>query len=184
VTLATTTPKADALFRKLDDYIDSLGLNDQCVQERRKHLLPTLYRAQELFGFLPKEVQEFVAERLDLHLSEVYGVVSFYSFFTMKPQGKFRISVCTGTACHIRGADRVVSELSRQLGIDPNDVTRDHQFSLDTLRCVGACGLAPVVMVNDRVYGHVTADMVPTILRNCEQMENDSLPEAEHEETE
>lgn len=167
---------SDRLYRQLDTFINERIKQDGSIGVRRMQLLPVLYHAQSLFGFLPRELQEYVAERLDLHLSEVYGVVSFYSYFTMKPQGKFRISVCTGTACHIKGADRVLERLKQELGIEANDVTRDRRFSIDTLRCVGACGLAPVVLVNDKVYGHVKPEMVPMILKACQEAE-----ETEHE---
>lgn len=168
---ATISTESARLFKQLDAFISERiepGLN---VTERRRHLLPVLYQAQRLFGFLPEEVQEFVAERLDLHLSEIYGVVSFYSYFSLKPQGKFRISVCTGTACHIKGAERILDRLAQELGIEANDVTVDRRYSLDTLRCVGACGLAPVVLVNEKVYGNVKPEMVAMILKDCEEQE-------------
>jgi len=109
-----------------------------------------------------------VANKLAIHLSQVYGVISFYSFFTEVPAGEFRINVCTGTACFVRGADRILDEFRRLLGIDEGQTTDDGRFSLGGLRCVGACSLAPVVMVNDRVYGNVTPQMVPQILNECE----------------
>ena len=126
-----------------------------------------LHTAQGIFGYLPKEVQIYVAKKLDVPVSKVYGVVSFYSFFTMKPKGEYDISVCMGTACYVRGAENVLNEIKNQLGIDIGDTTADGKFSLRTLRCVGACGLAPVVMIGDKVYGRVTPDMVSGILAEC-----------------
>lgn len=154
-------------FEKLAQFIKEVKPEGATITMRRSAMLPALYKAQEIFGFLPDEVQEFVAENLDIHLSEVFGVVSFYSYFTMKKQGKYRISVCTGTACHIKGADKVLKKFSDELGIEHGEVSMDGLYSLDSLRCVGACGLAPVVLVNDKVYGHVTPEMVNMILKEC-----------------
>ncbi len=160
-------------YDSLESYISTLVSNSSSTTERQASLLPVLYKAQEIFGFLPEEIQEFIAAKLNIHLSEIYGVVTFYSYFTMKPQGKYRISVCTGTACYIKGAEKVLKRLSNELGIDEGEVTKGLTYSLDTLRCVGACGLAPVVMVNDKVYGNVTEDMVPRILKDCKEGKNE-----------
>ncbi len=156
-------------FEKLGEFIKTIRPENATLTMRRSAMLPALYKAQEIFGFLPEEVQEFVAEKLDIHLAEVFGVVSFYSYFTMKKQGKYRISVCTGTACHIKGADKVLKKFSDELGIEEGEVSMDGLFSLDSLRCVGACGLAPVVLVNEKVYGNVTPEMVKMILKECEE---------------
>jgi len=133
-------------FNQLDEFI--IGL-----PEKEGALISVLHKAQEIFGYLPKEIQEFVAERLDLPLAKIYGVVSFYSFFTMTPKGKYPISVCMGTACFVRGADKVLKELENKLGIKAGETTLDGLYSIDALRCVGACGLAPVVMVGEEVFG-------------------------------
>lgn len=144
-------------YDELESYINSLeGTNDE--------LIKVLHKAQSIFGYLPKEVQHFISKKMDIPTSKIYGVVTFYSFFTMKPKGLHRISVCMGTACYVRGAEPVLNEFKKELGIDCDETTPDGKFSLDTLRCVGACGLAPVVMVGDKVYGHVTTDMVKDIL--------------------
>lgn len=131
-------------------------------------LIECLHKAQELFGYLPKEVQIYVAEQLDLHHSDVYGVISFYSFFNENPVGKYRINICTGTACFVRGADRIMQEFQHFLHIEDGETTPDGNFSLASLRCVGACSLAPVVLVNEKVYGNVTAKMVPDIINECD----------------
>ncbi len=146
-------------YEKLKAFIDSLP-------NKRGELITVLHQAQEIFGFLPREVQAFIAEELGVSLAKVYGVVTFYSFFTMTPKGKYPISVCMGTACYVRGADQIVEEFSKKLGINPGQTTEDGLFSLDTLRCVGACGLAPVVIISGKVYGRVTPDMVSGILAN------------------
>jgi len=134
-------------------------------------LINVLQQTQEHFGYLPAEIQEAVANELGLPVAKVYGVVTFYSFFTMLPQGKYPISICTGTACYVRGADNVLQEFKRQLGIEVGDTTEDGKFSLNCLRCVGACGLAPVVLVGDKTYGRVAADGVKDILAEYQDKE-------------
>lgn len=127
-------------------------------------LINILHATQDRLGYLPKEVQEVIALELEIPPAQVYGVVSFYSFFTMKPKGKYPISVCMGTACYVRGSEKVLDEFKRQLGIGVGATTPDGLFSLDSLRCVGACGLAPVVMVGSRVYGRLTVADVKGII--------------------
>ena len=127
-------------------------------------VINVLHKVQGEFGYLPAEVQELVAKELGIPVSRVYGIVSFYSFFTMTPKGEHPISVCLGTACYVRGAEKVLDELKRQLGINVGEVTPDGKFSLTCLRCVGACGLAPVIEVGDKVYGRMTPDRVKDVL--------------------
>ena len=126
--------------------------------------MPVLQAAQEIFGYLPEEVQIMVAEGLDIPLSEVYGVSTFYSFFTLNPKGKYQISVCLGTACYVKGAADVLDAVEKKLGISPGGITKDGLFSLDACRCIGACGLAPVMMINEDVYGRLTPAQVGPIL--------------------
>ncbi|MBR0073050.1 MAG: NADH-quinone oxidoreductase subunit NuoE [Bacteroidales bacterium] len=127
-------------------------------------VINVLHQVQGKFGYLPVEVQEVVAHELNMPVAKVYGIVSFYSFFTMQPKGKHPISVCQGTACYVRGAEKVLDEFKRQLNINDGGVTPDGKFSIDTLRCVGACGLAPVAMIGDKVYGRLTPDKVKDVL--------------------
>ena len=127
-------------------------------------LINVLHKTQELFGYLPAEVQEVVAKELNTSVAHVYGVVSFYSFFTMNPKGRFPISICMGTACYVRGAEKVLDEFRRNLKIQVGESTADGRYSLSCLRCVGACGLAPVVLVGEKVYGRVAAEDVKNIL--------------------
>ncbi len=127
-------------------------------------LINVLHKAQEVFGYLPAEVQEIVAKELNVSVAHVYGVVSFYSFFTMTPKGRFPISICMGTACYVRGAEKVLDEFRRELGVQVGESTADGRHSLACLRCVGACGLAPVVMVGEKVYGRVAPEDVKGIL--------------------
>ena len=144
-------------FRELESYINSLDTKEEA-------LITVLHKAQEIFGYLPKEVQEFIADTLNEPLARVYGVVSFYSFFTMIPKGDIAISVCLGTACFVRGAEKVLDEFQSRLGIKAGETSPDGKFSLDVLRCIGACGIAPVVLVNGKVYKKVEAGEVKNIV--------------------
>ena len=127
-------------------------------------LINILHKTQESFGFLPEEVQQVVADCLGIPVGRVYGVVSFYSFFTMKPKGKYAISVCLGTACYVKGAEKILDALQSELKISEGGVTEDGKFSLDVLRCVGACGLAPVMTINGKTYGRLVPEHVKEIL--------------------
>lgn len=132
-------------------------------------LINILHKTQETFGYLPAEVQEVVAAELNISVAKVYGVVTFYSFFTMIPKGKHPISICTGTACYVRGAEKVLDEFKRILNVKVGETTPDGKFSLNCLRCVGACGLAPVVLIGEKVYGRVSPDGVKDILKEYEE---------------
>lgn len=127
-------------------------------------LMPVLQKAQNIYGYLPIEVQELIAKELKVSLAEVYGVITFYSQFTINPKGKYKISVCIGTACYVKGAGDILEEIKKRLGIMEGDVTKDGKFSLDACRCVGACGLSPIMMVNDDVYGRLAVKDVEEIL--------------------
>ena len=127
-------------------------------------LMPVLQGAQEIYGYLPIEVQKMISLGLDIPLEEIYGVATFYSQFTLNPKGQYKISVCLGTACYVKGSGDIFQKLQEKLGIQSGMCTPDGKFSLDACRCVGACGLAPVLMVNDEVYGRLVADDVDQIL--------------------
>ncbi|MBS2100171.1 NADH-quinone oxidoreductase subunit NuoE family protein [Carboxylicivirga linearis] len=127
-------------------------------------LINVLHAAQEMFGYLPAEVQELVANELNVSVAHVYGVVTFYSFFSMIPKGKHPISICMGTACYVRGAEKVLDEFKKHLDVKVGETTDDGKFSISCLRCVGACGLAPVVTVGERVYGRVAPEDVKGII--------------------
>ena len=128
-------------------------------------VMPVLQEAQEIYGYLPIEVQKMVADGLGVSLEEVYGVSTFYSQFALSPKGKYNISVCLGTACYVKGSGDILNELTEQLGIGPEECTADGKFSLTACRCIGACGLAPVLTVNDDVYGRLVVEDVETILK-------------------
>ena len=147
----------EAGFRELDVFIDSL-------ETKKGSLISVLHKAQEIFGYLPREIQEYVAEKLNESLANVYGVVSFYSFFTMVPKGEHPVSVCMGTACYVRGAGKVLDEFQKELGIKSGETSLDGKFSIDALRCVGACGIAPVVLVGEKVYKKVEVKEVKKII--------------------
>jgi NADH-quinone oxidoreductase subunit E len=144
-------------FQELEEFINDLP-------DKRGALIEVLHKAQHIFGYLPEEVQIFVAKKLNIPTSKVFGVVSFYSFFTTTPRGEYVVNVCMGTACFVRGAANVLAEFEKQLDMKVGQTTTDGKFTLEVLRCVGACGLAPVVTVNDKVYGHVTPTDVKKIL--------------------
>jgi len=127
-------------------------------------LIPIMQKAQDIYGYLPIEVQTLISSELDIPLEEVYGIATFYAMFALQPKGRNRISVCLGTACYVKGSGKIFEKLEEILGIGNGECTADGKFSLDMCRCVGACGLAPVFMINDEVYGRLTVDKVAGIL--------------------
>ncbi|MCF7919750.1 MAG: NAD(P)H-dependent oxidoreductase subunit E [Candidatus Cloacimonetes bacterium] len=143
------------------------------IEEKKgleKPLIEILRDAQEIFGYLPEEVQRFIAEELNMPLSEVYGVVTFYNFFSMKPRGKYVINVCTGTACYVKGAPRLLQMLSDELKIELGGTTPDNQFTLTSVRCVGACSLAPVFVIGEDTFGRIeNRDKLKEILKKYRQ---------------
>lgn len=135
----------------------------------QKALMATLQQAQEIYGYLPLPVQRKIAEALDVSVAEVYGVVSFYSFFSLKPKGEYSFNVCLGTACYVKGSQALLDKIEECLGIKNGDCTEDLKFSITACRCVGACGLAPVLLVNDDVYGRITPDEIPGIIQKYKE---------------
>ncbi len=127
-------------------------------------LMPILQAAQEIYGYLPIQVQKIIADEMDIPLEEVYGTASFYAQFTLNPKGTYKVSVCLGTACYVKGSQKIIERVAEKLGVEPGGITADGKFSLDATRCVGACGLAPVMIVNDDVYGRLVPDDVDKIL--------------------
>lgn len=150
-----------ALFKELDAFI---------AQQKggRDSLIPILHHAQDLFGFLPMDVQAHVAKALGIPVSEVLGVVTFYHYFSMQPRGRHTVNVCLGTACYVRGAKKVVEALCEELDIKMGETTPDRRFSLTSQRCFGACGLAPVIMIDEDVHGRVTPKKIQSILQQYE----------------
>ncbi len=127
-------------------------------------VIPVLHEAQEIYGYLPIEVQEMISEGLDVPLAEIYGIVTFYTQFSINPKGKYQIGVCLGTACYVKGSGDILEKCKEILGIDVGECTPDGLFSIDATRCIGACGLAPVLTVNDDVYGRLVVDDVEGII--------------------
>ena len=142
------------------------------IIEKRKNepgaIMPVLQEAQNVYGYLPIEVQQMVADGLGVPLSEVFGVATFYSQFSLTPKGKYNISVCLGTACYVKGSGKILEELSKELGIEAEECTEDGKFSVTACRCIGACGLAPVITINDDVYGRLVPEDVKGILAKYE----------------
>ena len=133
-------------------------------KDDRGAVMPVLQEAQEVYGYLPVEVQTMVAQGLNVPLEEVFGVSTFYSQFSLTPKGKYNVSICLGTACYVKGAAAILDKVTSALGIQPEECTEDGVFSLTACRCIGACGLAPVMMVNEDVYGRLTPDDIEGIL--------------------
>lgn len=148
----------DEKERKLQEIIEK-------YKDVKGALIPILHEAQEIYGYLPLSVQKKISEGLNISMAEIYGVITFYAQFSLNPKGKNRISVCMGTACYVKGAAAVLDKLKEKLGIDIGECTEDGKFSLDACRCVGACGLAPVMMINDDVYGRLKPDDIEDILK-------------------
>ncbi len=133
-------------------------------KDMRGALMPVLQQAQDIYGYLPMEVQQMIADGMEVPLEKVFGVAAFCAQFSLSPKGQYNVSVCLGTACYVKGAQAVLDSLKDKLGIDVDECTEDGKFSLNACRCIGACGLGPVLMVNDEVYGKLTSDDIPGII--------------------
>jgi len=152
-------------YKELEDYITS----------SEQSLIMVLHKAQELWSYLPKEVIIFVAKKLDISTAKVYGVVTFYSFFSTEKRGKYVIDICLGTACFVKGAEDILNEFKSLLDIEVGETTKDDMFTLQSIRCIGACGLAPVVSVNGKIYGHVTKKDVSKIIKEYKEAANETV---------
>lgn len=130
--------------------------------------IPVLHEAQEIYGYLPLEVQTIIAEELNVPLAEIYGIVTFYTQFSLYPKGKYQIGVCLGTACYVKGSGDILERIKKQLGVEVGECSEDGRFSIDATRCIGACGLAPVITINDDVYGRLAVEDVDDILKKYE----------------
>lgn len=133
-------------------------------KDEKGALMPVLQKAQDIYGYLPIEIQSIIAIEMDIPLEKIYGVVTFYSQFSLLPKGKYKISVCLGTACYVKGSGDIFDKISQKLGIAGGECSEDGKYSLEACRCIGACGLAPVMTVNEDVYGRLTVDEIPGIL--------------------
>ena len=155
--MAVQSVEVKGSYPALDAFCESLP-------DKNGALIPILHKAQEEYGYLSHDVQLYVARKLGIPTSKVFGVATFYSLFNLERKGKYRINVCLGTACYVRGAENILEAFEKELKIKRTETTNDGLFTLDSIRCVGACGLAPVVMVNDKVYGRVTPDDIKSIV--------------------
>ena len=149
--------------KKLDAIVEK-------YKDTRGALIQVLHEVQEVYGYLPLEVQRAVSEKMNIPLAEIYGVVSFYTQFSIYPKGKYQINVCMGTACYVKGANEILDKFRTRLSIDVGECTEDGMFSLEACRCIGACGLAPVVTINEDVYGKLSADDVDGIIDKYEAL--------------
>lgn len=157
---------------KIDDYlieiVDEYGTN-------KSNLIQILNGVQEHYGYIPKDTIIYISKKLNIPASEIYGVVTFYSRFSLKPKGKYNICVCQGTACHVKGGEKILEKVKSELGIEVGETTLDGKFSLEPTRCLGACGLAPVFTINDKVYGNATVDLVEKVLKEYKEKDNNFI---------
>jgi NADH-quinone oxidoreductase E subunit len=144
-------------FLAVDQIIEQVG-ND------KSNLIQVLEKVQHELGYLPESVQSYVAQKMNVPLSEVFGVVTFYALFNVEPVGKYKISICLGTACYVKGSGKIIEEFEKQLGVKSGETTKDGNFTLEACRCLGACGLAPVLNVNGKVFGKLEPEDVQGII--------------------
>lgn len=140
---------------------------DQVIEKyssKKGNLIPVLHEIQEKVGYLPAEVQRYVSQKLGVAMSKIYGVISFYSFFTTEPRGEHTIGVCMGTACYVKGAEKILNRIKEELGIETGQTTADNKFTMTMTRCLGTCSLAPVIMIDDQVYGSLNVEKLPAII--------------------
>ncbi|HHV37477.1 MAG TPA: NAD(P)H-dependent oxidoreductase subunit E [Candidatus Cloacimonetes bacterium] len=160
--MASIAQNKNRLYDRLAEVIEE-------KKDLRNPLIEILRIAQDIFGYLPIEVQEFIAEKMDMPASKIYGVVTFYNFFSMTPRGKYTLNVCTGTACFVKGAPRLIQMLSDELGVGMGETTEDGLFTMSAVRCVGACSLAPVFVIGEDTFGRIdTVDKVKEIIKRYE----------------
>lgn len=157
----------DAVYKEIDDFINSLD-------SKKGALIEVLRYVQDMYGYIDEGIQEYISKKMKIPRSKIYGVISFYSYFTTEPKGEHVISVCTGTACFVKGSHEILEEFKKILKINPGETTADGKFTLNTLRCVGACGLAPVVSVGDKLYGRFKKEDVRKIIIEYSEEEHGS----------
>lgn len=159
----------NAIYEKFDlEKVEKLKKVIEELKDEKGSLIAIMNEAQEIFGYLPIEVQQFISNEMNVPLTEIFGIATFYSRFTLKPAGKYKIGLCLGTACYVKGSALVLEKIKEKLGISVGDVTEDGKFSLEATRCLGACGLAPVMMINGEVFGRLTPDDIDDILKKFE----------------
>lgn len=151
-------------FKGTAEQEQALDLVIEKYKDTNGALIPVLHEAQEIYGYLPIEVQKMISEKMSVPLSEIYGVVTFYTQFSLNPKGEYKIGVCLGTACYVKGSGDILNKIKEKLHIEVGECSPDGKFSLDATRCIGACGLAPVMTINEDVYGRLAVDDVEGIL--------------------
>lgn len=151
-------------WEKNEESVEKLKLFIEENKDKDGALMPILHKSQDLFGYIPIEIQDLISDQLDIPLSEVYGVATFYSQFSLIPKGEYKIGVCLGTACYVKGSQSILDKVKELLNIDVGETTSDGKFSLQATRCLGACGLAPAMVINGEVYGRLSPDKVEEIL--------------------
>ena len=161
--MTCTCGQNQALYAQLDEVINA-------HKDQPGSLISVLHKAQGIFGYLPEEVQAYVAEKMYIPLSEIYRVVTFYALFSMNKKGKYTFNVCLGTACYVKGSGKLMEKLQEELGIGVGETTEDGLFTIEGCRCVGACGLAPVMTINDKVHGHLTVDDIPKLVNEYREL--------------
>jgi NADH:ubiquinone oxidoreductase subunit E len=160
---------------------DKMNILEEYMQEMKKqpyaesHLIGILHKAQELYGYLKQEVMEKIAYTMNIPAAKIWGVASFYHYFNLEPVGKYILSLCLGTACYVKGAGKILDKMREHLNIDVGQTTEDGLFTLQEARCLGACGLAPVLMVNDRIYGKLTVDSIVELLDTLKKEGSEGL---------
>jgi len=150
---------------QVDERLEKAKEVIQKYKDVKGGLIPVLHQIQNIYGYLPEDVLKVVSQELNVPMSEIYGVASFYSYFSLEPKGEHIIRVCLGTACYVKGAQGLIDRLSKELGIEVGKTTADGKFTLEATRCLGACGLAPVMVIDEKVYGRLTPDDIPNILK-------------------
>lgn len=154
------------------EFKEKLNKLEHIINEHKNQpgaLMPVLHETQELFGYLPEEAQKRISEALDISMAEIYGVATFYSRFTLKPRGKYTIGVCLGTACYVKNAQGIIDKVKTEIDVVPGGTTPDGLFTLEATRCIGCCGLAPVMTIGEDVYGKIVPEDVPNILKKYQE---------------
>lgn len=171
--------KTTVLFTGTKEQEEQLCMIIKEVKGERGSLIPIMQKAQEIYGYLPAEVQKIIADHMEIPMEEVYGAATYYSDFRLNPKGKYKLTVCLGTACQMNGANQVYDKLKELLGIEENECTQDLLFSLEERHCVGSCAMGPVLMVNDKIYGKMTPDKVEEIVNRYQEADSAGVRGAE-----
>ena len=152
---------------KIDDKLEKIG---QKYKNNPSSIIEALHEVQDTYGYISTTAQKYLSETVNVPMSEIYGIITFYSRFSLKPKGKYNIQVCMGTACYVKGSEKILNTFKEKLGISEGQTTEDGLFSLESIRCIGACGLAPAIVVNNEVYGRFTPDKVEEIIEKYKNM--------------